>query len=348
MASLTQVSITARKIIRYGIFFVIFLIVARILFGIGSGLYRRFFPAPPPPPTVTFGKLPKLPFPQKDKVNLTYILETPEGGLPILPTQSKIFFMPKLAPNLLSLDVAREKANSLGFLPTEQAVSQTIYKFSHKDSPAVLEMNIVNGNFSISYDLKTDPSPIERKPPAPEVAAAAVRSYLSSADLLPEDLTGPTANEFLRIETDKLIGALSLSDSDLIRINFFRKTHDDLPSLTSEPNKGNVWSIVSGAREREKQIIAAEYHYFPVDEGKFSTYPIKTSQIAWDELSAGGAFVASPGGNSEGGAVTIRRVYLAYYDAGGYTEFFQPIVVFEGDNGFVAYVPAVTADYIGD
>lgn len=348
MASLTQVSITSRKIIRYGIFFVIFLIVARILFGIGSAVYRKFFPAPPPPPTVTFGKLPKLPFPQKDKVNLTYSLETPEGGLPILPTQSKVFFMPKLAPNLLSLDVAREKASSLGFLPTEQAVSQTIYRFSHKDTPSILEMNIVNGNFAISYDLKADPSPIERKPPAPEVAAAAVRSYLSSADLFPEDLTGPTANEFLKIETDKFVGALSLSDSDLIRINFFRKTYDDLPSLTSEPNKGNVWSIVSGAREREKQIIATEYHYFPVDEGKFSTYPIKTSQAAWDELNAGGAYIAAVGGNSEGGKVTIRRIFLAYYDAGVYTEFLQPIIVFEGDNGFVSYLPALTADYIGD
>jgi hypothetical protein len=348
MASLTQVSISSRKIIRYSIFFAIFLIVARVLFGIGSAVYRNFFPAPPPPPTVTFGKLPKLPFPEKAKINLTFALETPEGGLPVLPTQSKVFFMPQLAPNLLSLDVAKEKASSLGFLPAEQAVSQTIYRFSHKDTPATLEMNIVNGNFSISYDLKADPSPIERKPPAPEVGAAAVRSYLSSADLLPEDLTGPTANEFLKIETDKLIGALSLSDSDLIRINFFRKTYDNLPSLTPEPNKGNVWSIISGAREREKQIIAAEYHYFPVDEGKFSTYPIKTSQIAWDELNAGSAYVATYGANAEGKTVTIRRIFLAYFDAGSYTEFFQPIVAFEGDNGFVAYVPAVTSDYIGD
>ncbi len=348
MASLTQVSITARKIIRYSIFFVIFLIVARILFGIGSSVYRKFFPAPPPPPTVTFGKLPKLPFPQKDKVNLTFTLETPEGGLPALPTQSKVYFMPKLAPNLLSLDVAREKASSLGFLPTEQVVSQTIYKFAHKNTPATLEMNIVSGNFSISYDLKADPSPIERKPPAPEVAAATVRSYLSSADLLPEDLTGQTVNEFLKIETDKLVGALSLSDSDLVRINFFRKSYDELPSLTPEPNKGNVWFMVSGAHEREKQIIAAEYHYFPVDEAKSSTYPIKTSQVAWDELNAGGAYIASLGGNSDGKAVTIRRIYLAYYDAGVYTEFFQPIVVFEGDNGFVAYTPAVSPDYIGE
>jgi hypothetical protein len=348
MTSLTHIAVTTRKIIRYSVFFVIFLIVAKILFDIGSGVYRKFFPAPPPPPTVSFGKLPKLPFPDSPKVSLTYSLETPEGGLPLLDTQAKVFFMPKLAANLLALDVAREKSQALGFLPTEQEVSPTIYRFPHRDTPSTLEMNIVTGIFSISYDLGADPSPIERKPPAPEIAASTVRSYLSSADLLPDDLTGPTVHEFLKIDSKNLIGAISLSDSDLVKINFFRKTYADLPSLTPEPNKGNVWFIVSGAQERTKQIIAAEYHYFPVDEGKLSTYPLKTAQIAWDELAGGSAFIASTGQNKEGDSIKIRRVYLAYYDAGVPTEFFQPIVVFEGDNGFVAYVPAVTADYYGE
>jgi len=348
MTSLTKIAIATRRIIRYGIFFVIFLVVLRILWGIGSSVYRKFFPAPPPPPTVSFGKLPKLPFEEKPKVALTYSLETPEGGLPTLSTQAKVFFMPKIAPNLLSLEVAREKANSLGFLPSEQEVSPTVYRFPHKDNPSTLEMNIVTGVFSISYDLKTDPSPLERKPPAPEVAASMVRSYLSSANLLPEDLTGPTNPEFLKIQEDKLVGALSLSDSDLIRVYFFRKTYDNLPSLTADPTKANVWFIVSGAREREKQMIAGEFHYFSVDESKSSTYPIKTAQAAWDEFNAGGGYIATIGQNKEGDSVKIRRVYLAYFDPGVYTEFFQPIIVFEGDNGFFAYLPAVSSDYYGE
>ena len=50
-------------------------------------------------------------------------------------------------------------------------------------------------------------------------------------------------------------------------------------------------------------------------------------------------------GQSESGQVVIREVYLAYYDAGEQVEFYQPVIVFAGDNNFIAYVPAVTADY---
>ncbi len=348
MTSLTRVSIITRKIIRYSVFFVIFLIVAKILFDIGSGVYRKFFPAPPPPPTVTFGKLPKLYFPENPKINLSYSLETIEGGLPTLAPQAKVYFMPKLSANLFSLDTTKNTASKLGFVPSEQQVSQTIYKFPHKQNPATLEINIVTGVFSISYDLGADSSPIQKRPPAPEIAASYVRSFLSSADLLPADLSGPTTHEFLKIEGGKFISAISLSESDLVKINLFRKKYDNLPCLTADPGTANVWFYVSGSQDRTKQVLAGQYIYFPVDESQSSTYPLKDSQTAWNEFNSGGAFIASYGANQEGDKVMIRKIYLAYYDAGVEMEFLQPIIVFEGDRGFIAYLPAVTAEYYGE
>lgn len=256
--------------------------------------------------------------------------------------------MPKLSPNLLSLDVAKNTASQLGFSTNEQEVSQTIYKFPHKENPETLEINIVTGVFSISYDLRADSSPIEKRPPAPEIAASSVRSYLSSAELLPDDLSGPTTHEFLKIEGDKFVTAVSLSEADLVKVNLFRKSYDELASLTPDPNSGNVWFLVSGAQERTKQVLAGQFHYFPVDESQSSTYPLKDSQAVWDELNSGGAFIATPGLNKEGDKVTIRKIYLAYYDGGTSMEFFQPIVVFEGDKGFMAYLPAITIDYYGE
>ncbi len=326
----------------------IFLMLVRIGISVGTSVYRHFFPKPPPAPTVAYGKLPKLLFPDKQKINLTYSLETPEGGLPTLPTQAKVFSQPKLAPNLLSLDFAKEEANGLGFDPTETSISSTVYKFKNKNSEATLEINIVTGNFSISYDLKKDSSPLEKKPPAPEIAASEARAFLSSANLLPDDLSGPTTHEFLKINGDKFDTALSLSESDLVKINLYRKSYDNLASLPPDPNQANVWFMVSGALTKEKQIVAAEYHYFPVDETQSSTYPVKTAQTAWDELTGGKVFVATYGINKDGDTVKIRRVYLAYYDAGTQTQFFQPIIVFEGDGGFVAYDPAITSDYSGE
>jgi hypothetical protein len=349
MASLTEVSIMTRKIIRYSIYFVIFIFVARILFKAGKNIFLKIFPPAEPPATVTFGKLPTLPFPEKEKIgNISLTLETADGNLPVLPTQAKVFFMPKQSSHLLSLDIAKQNAQSLGFLPEGEAMNETLYKFISKNSFATLQMDIVTGAFSISYNLKADPSPVERKPQSPEILAAFARSYLSSADLLPDDLTGSTQNEFLKIEGENIVTALSLSDSDFVKIHFFRKNYEELPTVTNEPKKGNVWFMLSGSQEQERKIIAGEYHYFPVDESQNSTYPLKTAQEAWSTLISGNAYIASYGQNKEGDSVKIRKVYLAYYDPGKAINFFQPVIVFEGDKDFVAYIPAVISDYYGE
>ena len=94
-------------------------------------------------------------------------------------------------------------------------------------------------------------------------------------------------------------------------------------------------------------MIATEFHYFPVDESQFSTYPIKTSEVAWKEFTESKAQTTSVGANKEGDNIKIRKIYLAYYDAGIPTDFLEPIYVFEGDNGYTAYLPAVTDDYYG-
>ena len=123
-------------------------------------------------------------------------------------------------------------------------------------------------------------------------------------------------SEYVKLVNDKIIGAISLSDANFVKVNLFRKEYDSLPSMTPDPNSGNIWLIVSGATEKEKLIIASEYHYFPVDETKSSTYPIKTAQESWNEFTSGKAFIASLGANQAGKNIVIRRMYLAYYDGG--------------------------------
>lgn len=349
MLTLTQASITARKIIRYGVFFLIFLIIGRIFLNTAIGIYRKFFPPEAPPPTVAFGKLPKLPFPERVKLNLTFALETPDGGLPVLEDQTKVYFMPKLSANLLSLDFTKQKAKQMGFDQTPVQINDSTYEFKNDQVPSVLKTDIITGAFSISYDLVADPSPLSAKPPSPEVAVSSVKSFLQGSKSLPDDLSGPTNHEFLKHKSSGLIPATSISDSDLIKVHLFRKNYNELPSLTSTPGEANVWFIVSGVRQKSKNIIAGQYHYFPVDEEQMATYPIKSPETAWNELTSGNYFTASFGAAKEGETVKIRRVYLAYYDPGIPVDFFQPIYVFEStDKNFVAYIPAVTTDYYGE
>ncbi|SRR5258708_830325 len=348
MASLTTVAITTRKAVRYGIYLIIFLIIGRIALGILVSVIQKVFPAPPPPPTVSFSKLPKLPFPIRNDIPpLKFTIQTPEGGLPNLASQTKVYYMPQARPDLLALDNAKTKATSLGYSSSPTQTTPTLYKFTGQSSSSSLEVNIVTGTFSIGFNLNSDNSPLTGQPPTPEDAATEARGFLSQANILPDDLTGPTTQEYLKVQDKRLVSAISLSEANLTKINLFRKDYDKLPSLTSNPNQANVWFILSGAQEQNKKVIGAQYYYYPIDETQFATYPLRSSTQALKDLQSGKGYIANLGSNDNGNIV-IRRIYLGYYDAGAPTQFYQPIVVFEGDNGFVAYIPAVTSAYYSE
>lgn len=349
MATLTESSIASRKGVRYTIYAIISFVILRMLVLAGIAAYKKAFPPPPTPATVAFGKLPKLPLPNTDKKQISFVLETALGEIPNFPLLENVYFMPKVSSNLLSLDNARETAKRLGFLEDPQQTTESLYKFTHRTAPSTMETNIITGAFSISYDLSVDPTPISVHPSLPEVAAQSIKSFLSGATLYPEDFAdGRILHKFLKTEGGVFVPAISQSDANLIRVDLFRKTINELPAVTAKADESNVWFMVSGLKDRGKDVIAGEYHYFPVDETQVATYPIKTGDAAWQELNNGNYYPASLGSTLEGDSIKIRKIYLAYYDAGIYTEFYQPVYVFEGDKDFVGYVPAVTSDYYGE
>ena len=51
-------------------------------------------------------------------------------------------------------------------------------------------------------------------------------------------------------------------------------------------------------------------------------------------------------GESKAAEVKIRRVFLGYYDADVSTGYAMPIYIFLGDQGFTAYVSAVSEQWI--
>lgn len=348
MATLTEASIISRKTVRYIIYAIISFTALRFVIISSIALYKKLNPPPPPPATVAFGKLPKLIFPDKVKPKLNFSLETPTNGLPVFPDKQNVYFMPKISSNLLSLDIAKDRSNRLGFNSEPQQITESMYKFFHKNAPSSIETNIITNSFSISYDLNIDPSPLSVHPPLPDIAMSGIKSFLSSASIYPDDLNGPIRHKYLKIQGGGFLPALSLSDAVLIRVDLFRKNINELPPVTPNYSEGNVWFMVSGLRDRGKDIIAGEYHYFPVDESQVATYPIKSADSAWQEFNSGNYYVASQGTTVDNDNIKIRKIYLAYYDASSYAEFYQPVFVFEGDKDFVGYVPAVTTDYYGE
>jgi hypothetical protein len=350
MATLTDASVIARKGVRYGLYLIVALVIGRFLLNAGIAAYKNAFPTPPPKPTVAFGQLPALPFPPRPSYgSLTYTLETPDGKLPVFPDQLEVISMTAPQSSLQSLEKAKTKAKGLGFSDEGKVIAEnvpSIYVFPKQSSPSNLVFNIITDVFSISYDLTANPSVVANQPPAPDQAISRVRSLLQAGSSFPVDLTGAATTELLKIENGKFVKALSLSDAQMTKVNLFRKNigtdpKTSIPMVTPEYPEANIWVILTGSNE----VAQAEYHYFPLDETKKATYPIKTVQQAWEELQAGKAYIARKEDSAP--VIAIRRVFLAYFDAGQYAEYLQPVIVFEGDNNFYAFVPAVETELYG-
>ena len=351
MASLTQVSIAARKTIRFGIYITIFIILARYSIIASIALYRKYFPKPPPPPTVGFGKLPKLIFPDKPiPENLSFKLETADGSLPKFIDQLPVFTMPIASTNIRALEDAKVKAGMLGFRAEDgfniiQSIPN-VFIFRKPNSSSLLTINIITGIYSISYDLTSDTSILTTRPQSTEISINQAKEFLQDGNSYPADLSGDVITDLLRVDKGQLVPAISLSESNFAKVNFFRKKfiyrEIEFPNVTADYPEANVWLMTNGNR-----IIAGEFHYFPLDELKFETYPLISSQEAWDRLNLKNAYFANLGNNPDGN-ITIRKVYVAHYDAGQYVKYYQPVAVFEGDNGFFAFLPAVTDEYYGD
>ena len=90
--------------------------------------------------------------------------------------------------------------------------------------------------------------------------------------------------------------------------------------------------------------MKAQIKYFAQSEDQIGIYPLRSTDQAFEDLKGGKGIVISS--SQPDGEVKIKKVFLAYYDPDTYQEYMQPVYVFLGENKFVAYVTAVTDEYL--
>jgi len=349
MFNLTQTAYWTRRLLKIGAFLLIAIIFLRVSFKIFSSVWQKIHPPAPPPPTVSFGKLPAIKFPgnSDSEKKLNYRLETIQGGLPKLAEVAKVFFIPKEGPNLLSLQRANQQAKKLGFNSEPQQINETTYRWNNGETPiTTLDININTGNFHLLYAYETDAEVINAQDlPTNQQAAQEAKNFLDAQGLLSTDLaTGSAEFVYLKYSPPNLLPVASLYEADFVRANLFRADLDGLKILPPNPKNSLVSFLFSGIRTLGRRMVEINYSYYPLERETFATYPLKDTQTAWQELQGGKGYVANLGQN-ENGNIVIRKVSLAYYDADQPQNFLQPIYVFEGDNNFIGFVPAVSSQW---
>lgn len=350
MSSLTETAYYTRRAINWSILAVIGYVILRMFWGILVNVYLAVFPPQAPPPNHAFGNLPPITFPPSTASpsgQLIFQLQTIEGSVPSASPSANVYFMPKKGSNLLALSTAQAFAKRLGFAttPIPEPSNKNIYRFDDATTQLRhLWYDIVTTNFVIQYDFQRDTGIfLNSKVPSIQEARAEARNLLQTYNLYPEDLTGGDVRvTYYRVSESSLIPVTSQSQADAVRIDFFRPNIAATPIVTGT-SEGPISIVLSGSGNAKKRVVNFTYSYWPIDHETVATYSLKTSAAAWQELQTGGGYVLKYPNTP---LITVRNIYLAYYDSTIPQTYLQPVFVFEGDDGFIAYVSAVSPEFI--
>jgi len=342
--NLTRAAYLGRQGIKFGAILLVALVVGRTVLTVGYGFYKTMFPDPPPPPTVGFGILPELRFPEQtaDDKPLSYELEVPNSRLPNFGDRAKVFLMNRSSLSLLADQRAKQIAADYGYVFQPTILSTSTYRWT-KSQPiqATLQMNIQNFSFNITTDYLSRAALLTNKNlPTESSAVSILKAFVKAGQELPEDIaTASGTVSYYKSLGGELQPAVSLSDADFLRVDINRFPIDGNKMFyTPQGDEGALNGIISGSLSGQDQVVAVDYHYQSIDYTERQTYPLRTVSSAWQIVQAGEAYIARKGTDS---SAMIRGISLGYYDDTEEQDYLQPIYVFEGDNGFMAYVPAV-------
>lgn len=363
MATLTETAYYTRKGIKGLGFGIIAFIALKILYTIFIAVWLAIFPPAPPPPNNAFGKLPKISFPvtqiASTSAAFNYSLETIDGVLSQKSQTMKIFFVPTPTPSFGAFEKMKSQANQLGFSGEPKAIpgKTNFYQFDNMSNPLHhLEYDNTTGNFRVYYDYRYDLNLFSEKNFSNQTKILTdAAAYFSNLDLFTTDLSSGDQNiSYFKLDIDRLKLASSLAEADAVAVSFnkspvvspaqkqFNIPETSYPIISANPDKGLVSILYSGSSAQAKKVLEASYYHTTVDFENYATYSTISLAAAFENLKSGNAFIASVPGNSSKD-ISIRKVYLAYYDSETFQNYLQPVAVFSDEKGFVAYVPAINS-----
>ncbi len=347
--TLTSVTHVGRLVVRYGLISLLVLIVGRTTITSMVAYWKATHPPPPPPPTVGFGILPPLRFPDNNSASsvTSYTLETPTGKAPVFGDRAKVLLMLRSAPSLLADERAKAFAATYGFVFAPEALGTDMYRWTRTQPLlSTLDLNINTYHFDFTTNFLSRPElVVNASLPSGYEAVTKVKSFLSLTDLLPRDVA-TVAGEIVYLKSlgGELATAVSESDADYIQVDINRNPIDNqFRMYTPEGYTGIISAILAANLTDKDSIVQLKYNYNTLDYTQVHTYPIRSAQSAWQLLQGGQGFVLQPPAS---GKAVIRSITMGYYDDFEEQSFLQPIYVFEGDENFLGYIPAVDPQYI--
>jgi hypothetical protein len=202
-------------------------------------------------------------------------------------------------------------------------------------------MDIVTNDFRLTSSFMTDEQVLSGQyVPGEETAKEEAEDFFNTIDTIPPDIDlEKTKIEYFTISNGTLSNAASRANAQLARVDLYQKAIEKIPVVYPKPPYSTMY-VLLGTGRNDPIVVEAAYLHQAIDTGKKdATYPIKTSQEAFEELQRGKAHIISYFGSSS--SISLKNVYVGYYLSDKQQQYAYPVVVFEGDSGFVAYVSLI-------
>lgn len=344
MATLTEVSVIARKTIKFGAIGLVILMFIPVVMGIAKRAIQRANPPPPTPPNQAYGPLPSLMFPKIDYPATPEIkLETITGGLPALENIAKVYLVGINKSRLLTLSSYSKKASAIGLSSNPIQIDDRIYRFDHPNIPAFMTVDLITDQVEYKYDWTREKnSLIAGRLGNAESVKSEAKNFFNRLQILPAEINrGEARVLFLTATGSAFLPIDTYLDANFARVDLFRENIDEKKVVTAGGDTSPVNILFSASSNQDSKVVSASFYFSKIIGPEFfATYPLKGVGKAFEELVAGKGYIVK----NVTPIAYVRRAYLAYYESGTPQDYIQPVYVFEGDGGFVAYVQAIASE----
>lgn len=294
---------------------------------------------------------------------------------PIIQPQPNFNNLGKAKADVANLGFSDQNGNPI----PEVAIGNALYRWDEQvDYRRRMAMNIISFNFDMTSSYISQLAVLQAQNLSDQNSAIqTAKSLLDTIALFPDDIDltktqtpNPAVNyitypQLFSIKNSTLVPASSLIQAQVIRVDFFQKdlSYDldtgvtgennviktvkmQLPIVYPHPPNSTMNFLVASGPQNQPVVVEAHFIHkeIQIPSDTLATYPIKTAQIAFDELKNGEGYIASFHGADTN--ILINNVYLAYYMGAGPQNYLMPIIVFEGDKGFFGYVSAVSNEWV--
>lgn len=334
MPTLASITKETRLVLKFGSAALIVLVFLFLIVKGWGFMSRLIFPPPPTAPLEKFGKLLPITFPQQSGNTPKFRINTISGTLPVFPSTINIYKLLAPLPSITSLQTARRRAGNLGYTQNQQAITDEEYAWKMETGNNTLRYNIVSLNFSVSSDYLENPSQIggvsDKK-----ASLKTVGNFIGTLESNQSDIDlNNSVFSYYFVKDGLLTETLDPESANIARVYLIQNPVEKLPIYYPTATASLLYLTLSGIN-----IVDASYTHLTPDLTSFSTYPLKTANDAFLDLSSGKGFIANPITDS---TVDITDVSLGYYLGNEENQkYLMPIVVFRGKYNFKAYVNAL-------